>query len=218
MISATGCARCWPGSATAHSVVARAQQRAEEARRVLRTLHADDDVQRPVAPSRRHARASAAPAAALCPPSSHSSQSGGSRRAASAPCRRCSRAGQRARASPSPSAAGGRPGPAARIAASAMPALSIWCGPAQRRQRQVQRAGRILEPQAFAAARDGPVVAAREQHRALTRRLDREQRQHLRRLHAGRDRHAGLDDARLLRRDLRQRVAQPLAMVDARSR
>ncbi len=72
--------------------------------------------------------ASASPAPWLWPPSSHSSQPSGSD-AASRPRRRCSRAGQTDDANPRASASSGTGKAVARSAASAMPALSIWCGP-----------------------------------------------------------------------------------------
>ena len=43
--------RCWPGSATAQSVAAQRQQRAQELGGVLRLLHADDQMHRPIRPA-----------------------------------------------------------------------------------------------------------------------------------------------------------------------
>ena len=54
------------------------QQRAQELRRILGLFHADDQVDRAVAPSLCRCSARATPAPGLWPPSSQSSQSGGS--------------------------------------------------------------------------------------------------------------------------------------------
>ena len=91
--------RCCSGSATAQTRRGQRQQRAQELRRVLRLLHADDQMDRPVAPSladappepRRRRDCGRRPARVPSPAAAC---------AASRPCRRCSRAGHSAVAMP----------------------------------------------------------------------------------------------------------------------
>ena len=86
------------------------------------------------------------------------------------------------------------------------------------RRRQVEQAVVVLINQAAALFRGGPALARDRQGRLYARSLPLDHRQRLARLGGDHRRHAGLEDAGLLGRDLLDGVAEEIAMIECDAR
>ncbi len=155
------------------------------------------------------------PASALWPPSSHSSQPGGRRSTSGPRLRRCMRAGQTALVRPAAMARSDSPKSCSqRVAATAAAALPILMPPGQHRLGQRDRALGIAIGEAAVADLEVPLAAATPERRAQRSGARLDHRGGFRRLLRDDGGAALLQDAGLGDRDLGERVAQELHVIE----